>query len=117
MTQDVEKMARILTQDLFAPILMAPFILIYYTYLTYERFVSFFVFHTSNIFLSAVRFSSFKAMIVKLFVITDIFYSTGLLGPFAIYCYFILATLVNKLLLSPIVPLVNEQERKEGGFR
>uniref|UniRef100_A0A8C0BC32 ATP binding cassette subfamily D member 4 n=1 Tax=Buteo japonicus TaxID=224669 RepID=A0A8C0BC32_9AVES len=44
------------------------------------------------------------------------FHSTGWLGPVSIFGYFIIGTIVNKVLMSPIVSKLVQQEKLEGDF-
>ena len=64
-------------------------------------------------------------MIAKLIIspLTIVYYSyqcfinAGYIGPVSIYVYFIIGTVINKLVMSPIVSLIVNQERCEGNFR
>nr|XP_054756911.1 lysosomal cobalamin transporter ABCD4-like [Lytechinus pictus] len=42
---------------------------------------------------------------------------TGYLGPLVIYCYFIIGSVINKFIMSPVVNLTYQQEKQEGIFR
>ncbi|XP_056150311.1 ATP-binding cassette sub-family D member 4 [Lampris incognitus] len=45
------------------------------------------------------------------------FYSTGWIGPVSIFCYFVIGTITNKILMGPIVTTLFKQEKLEGDFR
>ncbi|KAK2170693.1 hypothetical protein LSH36_1g17037 [Paralvinella palmiformis] len=68
---------------------------------------------------------SFSEIIAKLlispFVICFYMYSTwsstGYLGPVCVVVFFIISTIINKFLMSPVVALVYKQEQLEGDFR
>ena len=44
-------------------------------------------------------------------------YSVGVESPLLIFGFFLLSTIVNKFVMSPIALLVFKQEAKEGDFR
>lgn len=41
----------------------------------------------------------------------------GLIGPLSIFGYFVVFAIINKLIMSAIIPLVVKQEKMEGNFR
>eukprot|EP00061_Rhincodon_typus_P007909 g30058.t1 len=44
------------------------------------------------------------------------FYSTGWLGPISIFIYFFIGSVINKILMEPIVSTLVQQEKLEGDF-
>ncbi|XP_075050682.1 lysosomal cobalamin transporter ABCD4 isoform X2 [Mixophyes fleayi] len=43
--------------------------------------------------------------------------STGWMGPVSIFGYFVIGSLLNKLLMGPVIPKLVQQEKLEGDFR
>ena len=43
--------------------------------------------------------------------------SMGYIGPMCVILFFVISTVVNKFLMSPVVALVFQQEQLEGDFR
>ncbi|XP_040268263.1 lysosomal cobalamin transporter ABCD4 [Bufo bufo] len=43
--------------------------------------------------------------------------STGWMGPLSIFGYFLIGSLLNKLLMGPVIPKLVQQEKLEGDFR
>ncbi|XP_018430598.1 PREDICTED: ATP-binding cassette sub-family D member 4, partial [Nanorana parkeri] len=43
--------------------------------------------------------------------------STGWVGPVSIFGYFLIGSLLNKILMGPVIPKLVEQEKLEGDFR
>ncbi|KAG1654109.1 ATP-binding cassette sub-family D member 4 [Nymphon striatum] len=43
--------------------------------------------------------------------------ATGYIGPISVFVFFILSTVVNKVLMSPVSKFYAEREKKEGNFR
>jgi len=43
--------------------------------------------------------------------------SMGYVGPASVFVFFVVSTVVNKFLMSPVVALVFLQEQLEGDFR
>ena len=41
----------------------------------------------------------------------------GYIGPVCVVLFFIVSTVINKFLMSPVVDLVFQQEQLEGDFR
>lgn len=78
MTQDVDKLCLGLSKIVPA-VLVAPFIIAYYSYQAYIN--------------------------------------TGYIGPVGAFLLFLVSTILNKFLMSPIVGLTVEQEKREGNFR
>jgi len=44
-------------------------------------------------------------------------FSSGYLGPLTIYLFFTSATIINRILITKTIPLVAEQEKREGDLR
>ncbi|XP_046847751.1 lysosomal cobalamin transporter ABCD4-like [Xenia sp. Carnegie-2017] len=63
----------------------------------------------------------FSTLVISPFIIGYYTYqcydSTKYIGVVSIYGYFILGTIFNKILMSPIIKLVFQQEKLEGNFR
>ncbi|XP_041352935.1 lysosomal cobalamin transporter ABCD4-like [Gigantopelta aegis] len=63
----------------------------------------------------------FAPVIISPFTIAYYLYkaaiSTGYIGPVSVVVFFIVVTIINKFLMSPVVKLVYKQELQEGEFR
>uniref|UniRef100_A0A8D1NS68 ATP binding cassette subfamily D member 4 n=1 Tax=Sus scrofa TaxID=9823 RepID=A0A8D1NS68_PIG len=65
----------------------------------------------------ALQFSAVKNYFCGVCPSLSLPFSTGWLGPVSIFGYFIVGTMVNKMLMGPIVVKLVQQEKLEGDFR
>ena len=92
-TQDVERMSNILATNIIPTCLIAPVLIVYYTIRTWQMFVAYCI-----------------QLIFRLC-------SAGWFGVVSTYVYFIIGSIVNRLLLSPISKWAARVEKAEGDFR
>ena len=122
-TQDVDKLSSQFS-SIFSTLVITPFIVGYYTYQCYKRLAMLrwliFVIKCSNnraVWNYSVLIHTGRQFEIEVFFSEMSCYSMGYIGPVSIYGYFVFATVINKLIMAPIVQLVFKQEKLEGNFR
>lgn len=58
-----------------------------------------------------------NSLVPIIVLVCYLFSSTGYIGPVSVLIFFVIATVINKLLMSPVVRMVFRKERMEGNFR
>ena len=134
----MDKLCYQLMTNALPQIILQPFIIAYYTYKTYQRWVglgdaivtsfsisqylhtSVCVTHTST---SPLHMDPHLHTLtatpspITLMISMLQLDSMGYIGPLSIYAFFVVSTILNKFIMGPVVSRVFQQERQEGDFR
>ncbi|VDN26111.1 unnamed protein product [Cylicostephanus goldi] len=120
-TQDVEKLCRLLATKITPSLLIAPFVIGYYTYKTWQSAGGFgvgiiYIFFVIGLVLNRILISPVTKWAAKVEKAEGDFRAGGF-GVGIIYIFFVIGLVLNRILISPVTKWAAKVEKAEGDFR